>query len=339
MTLHASPPSPETLVQAAFEMEPIDLPVDYGVRRSDTPENEILITKAGLKVGPLFGVPNPDGPFGQQSWLASYNDITLEEIARGAPKPPKDVVKQMQADGLLDSSGNIIQEAGKQAGYIPYQSYIYGKTPNQLVPASQYKFGPNAKDAIILEGVNFLFRPQTQLIAEAVQTLLFRRLPPDDRIRTYGAMIFGAFRPQPALFWAGMTAETLQQAAIPLNIPLSPRLMGVSRARSEFGAHRKGAVPHQPLELDIVMSSLVHVVDSLQEEHPSRRHLEGDLRRGLKTTLQETHLEELYISDTKQRTARAMDDPYHIGETLVSMTPYRSGPFHIPLPKLGSAEE
>ena len=51
----------------------------------DIPENraEVAAARLARKVGPLFGVPWPDGPFAGRTWVCDYAKITLSEIARG----------------------------------------------------------------------------------------------------------------------------------------------------------------------------------------------------------------------------------------------------------------
>ena len=68
---------------------------------------EIPETRAGVvparlarKVGPLFGVPWPNGPFGRLTWVSDYGRITLTEIARGAPLPTRAQAGDLHGPGV-----------------------------------------------------------------------------------------------------------------------------------------------------------------------------------------------------------------------------------------------
>ena len=57
------------------------MPVDYEHLSGKHPRAQVVPTHLAYNVGPLLGVPNPDRPFGEASWLSSFNDLTLEELS------------------------------------------------------------------------------------------------------------------------------------------------------------------------------------------------------------------------------------------------------------------
>ncbi len=308
-------------------MEPIDLPVDYGALPEKPPRHEILEKRIAENIGPLLGVPNPDGPFGEMSWLSTYEGLHLEDIRRGAPKPPSDMVGQMMTDGLLDNAGNILSPNRIPQGFIVHERYVYGKVPNPIVAASLNRFGPDTKAASLLAGTNMLLRGQTALLTEACQTDTFKELPPAIRVRTYGAMMLGVCRPQPLLITTGIGAQNVQKASLPTAFGISRKLNHSKnpRARCEIGGEKnEKAAPRQPLIFDVIDSSMTHLANSLRDHRSLRPgfDIEHALTYALHGVLRGLKLKESYDPETERRTARAVESPKTVGERFLRLTPH-----------------
>lgn len=321
-------PVPKELVNAALSGEPFNMPVDYQALPDSPSREEVVAVRLAKNVGPLFGVPNPNGPFKEMSWLSNYDELRLAEIGRGARgslKPSREVITQMKAQGIIDNS----DERGIEntPGYVVFERYVYGKTPNDIVRATLNTFGPNVKAAVTLTGINYLFRPQTHTLTEAIRSETFQGLRPDQKMRAYGAMVFGVYRPQPSLFIAGMIARNIQRASLPLWVPSAPHLEGRPLADSEVRAiyERDEQDDHGPTNLAVIDDTMQSVIESLPaDSFPTNLDIKTILVDGLIKVLKKvTALEEYYNPLTERHTAYATIAPSMIASAFLNLTPFK----------------
>lgn len=219
----------------------------------DVPEARARIVPARLarKIGPLFGVAWPEGPFGDRTWVSDYSRLTLTEIARGAPVAGRDGRAAAPHQGWT-----IAERAGLTAD---------GATlPNEIANATLNRFGPDTKAAVVLTGVNVLLEPLLAA-ADAVGDLLVddggAPLPRPDRLAGWIAVVLEVFRSQPALFAAGIRARAIQRhLCTTWELPLSPATVG-PLTRCEISAPTAGRAVSRPAELDLVDLGLRRLLD------------------------------------------------------------------------------
>ncbi|MFC0438065.1 hypothetical protein [Kutzneria buriramensis] len=212
----------------------------------DIPEDRARIVAARIarKIAPLFGVVWPDSPFGL-TWVCDYPALTLAEIGRGAPLPPR--------------SGGPVADRAVVAGPRRADGKPE-KLPGELANATLQRFGPEAKAAVVLTGANRLLAPVTAAIGQAM-TVLGPALPPRLRLAGWAGMVLEAFRSQPALFAAAIQARAIQRAMLEgWALPVPRTLSGRPFARCEIGA-TPGAgwvagSPLSPVDLDVVDHTL-----------------------------------------------------------------------------------
>lgn len=233
--------APNELIDAALANEPIELPVDYRPLVDKRSKNERVATRIAQNVGPLLGVPYPHGPFGEASWLRPISEVTLQEVARGAPAPSSKTVKEQRIPTSPDSRWEWVGDT------------IYGDTPNNIGAATTNKFGPEAKNAVILTGINRLLEPQTAAIDRAVRSDPFKKLSTEERLHAYVGMLFGVYRPQPFLVETGFAVRAMQRILGPtLHLPLSPSLKNTQFARCEFPSVEGTDRPILPFDLELI---------------------------------------------------------------------------------------
>src|SRR5436190_12668864 len=112
----------------------------------DIPENraEVAAARLARKVGPLFGVPWPDGPFGGRTWISDYARITLSEIARGAPLPTREQAARLTRPD--DGAWTMVDRIGVAGSHAVL--------PNEIANATLNRFGPDTRAAVVLTAVN-----------------------------------------------------------------------------------------------------------------------------------------------------------------------------------------
>lgn len=206
------------------------------------PEDRAGIVPARLarKVAPLFGVAWPDGPLGSRTWVSDFGRITLSEIARGAPLPPRGRISETKASGDA------------------FVDRFVGSTramPNEIANATLNRFGPDTKAAVVLTAVNSLLGPVRDAI-DAVPDLVDadgRPVHPCLRLAAWAGLVVEVFRSQPALVAAGIRARAIQRPLTRLwDLPLAPAAASVPLTRCEIGARNTGITPSSPRDLDIV---------------------------------------------------------------------------------------
>ncbi|WP_322761936.1 hypothetical protein [Frankia sp. Cr2] len=213
---------------------------------------EIVPARLARKVAPLFGVPWEDGPFGDAAWVSNFVDITLTEIARGAPLPVRSRVAGLTAGrkewALVDRIG------------LPP---VAGSLPNEIANATLNRFGPDTKAAVVLTAVNRLLDPLRDALDETIPLLVDETgapLTPGLRLAGWAGVLVEVFRSQPALLLAGILARSIQRPlTTALEIPLAPTVARERLTRCEISAPRTASAPTQPRDLLIADATFRHL--------------------------------------------------------------------------------
>ena len=245
-------------------------PFTASVPDVEVPRSDIVAARVARKVGPLFGIVWEQGPFGC-TWVCDFGTVTLAEIARGAPYPPRDVQAAMDEKA---PPGAARREAGAPGGgftgptawrlasravWTPRR----GPTPGAITHATLNRYGPDTKAAVVLTGANRLLRDVTAAIASVCRSLADQDAAPEIRLAVWAGLVLEAFRGQPALVAAAVQAREIQRAlTTPWGEHLWLRGLDAS-ARCEFGAagiaDREGAAadnPHRPTRFELIDATL-----------------------------------------------------------------------------------
>lgn len=205
---------------------------------------EIVPARLARKLAPLFGVPWPDGPFGERTWVSDFGRITLSEIARGAPLPTR-----ARAGELADRDVQGWEFVDRVA--------VTGGTatlPNEIANATLNRFGPDTKAAVVLTATNRLLDPVTEAITLALPTLVDdggRPVSPGLRLAAWAALVIEVFRSQPALVAAGIRARAIQRPlTLVWDLPHAPGAADVPLTRCEISAPATTTAPTRPRDLD-----------------------------------------------------------------------------------------
>jgi len=246
--------------------EPVH-PLSAAVPDSEVRRSEIVATRLARKVAPLFGVVWENNPFGC-TWLCDFSALTLAEIARGAPYPPRDIQSAMDAtvarpEGPDDGPAEVLtwSRAGR-AIWTPRR----GPTPAAIAHATLNRFGPDTKAAVVLTGANRLLQDVTRAVANVCSYLTDGGISPELRLAVWAGLVLEAYRGQPALIVAAIEARAIQRA---LTIPWTGQVSLLGQddwARCEIGATagpgpdpsitRRPADPHQPVSFDLFDATL-----------------------------------------------------------------------------------
>jgi len=233
----------------------------------EVPRSDVVAARLARKVGPLFGIVWEQNPFGR-TWVCDFGSVTLAEIARGAPYPPRDVqacLDQPPAPtATADRPGSDADDltewrlAGR-AVWTPRRR----PTPAALTHATLNRYGPDTKAAVVLTGANRLLREVTTAVAGVCRDLVSKDIAPELRLAVWSGLILDAFRAQPALVAAAIQARAVQRA---LTTPWGQHLWlrGLTdSARCEFGALGVGDAsgdtdrPQEPTRFDLVDATLL----------------------------------------------------------------------------------
>ncbi|CAL9642244.1 hypothetical protein SUDANB95_06348 [Actinosynnema sp. ALI-1.44] len=193
--------------------------------------SELVPARLARKVAPLFGVPSEQNPFRPLTWVCDFTTITASEIARGAPLP----TRAAQAE---------LRERAHDGEWVVHDRAVVPTSgralPNEIVPATVNRFGPDTKAAVVLTATNVLLAPVTEAIATALPLLRAGdggELPTVQWIAAWAATAVEVYRSQPALVVAAIKARAIQRES--LSAPLFPwadRLASRPKARCEIGA-------------------------------------------------------------------------------------------------------
>lgn len=198
----------------------------------------VVPARLARKVGPLFGVAWPDGPFGSRTWVSDYGRITLSEIARGAPLPARGQASAADGDDTF-----VSRFAGPAH-----------QLPNEIANATLNRFGPDTKAAVVLTAANELLGPVRDAITSVPELVDVDGLPahPALRLVAWAGLVVEAFRSQPALVAAGIRARAIQRPLTLLwDLPVAPCSAGVPLTRCEIGAPHGTVATSCPRDLDV----------------------------------------------------------------------------------------
>jgi hypothetical protein len=221
------------------------LPVDLsGVtqRRSET------WLRLAHRIGAFFGVDLGQAPAGQ-TWVMKYDALTVAEIARGGPLPPREwhAARHAGAKAPLGDSPLLprgtwwIAEHGLVRGIGDGEPQVGGLLPvrggvHEIAPATTGRFGPDRKAALVLSGANELFAGLLPVVREVMTAVIGNPpvLHPRLRLALWAILTEEAYRSQPALFAAAVQARTIQRV---LTLPWGP-VTGTDSplARGEYGS-------------------------------------------------------------------------------------------------------
>lgn len=195
----------------------------------DIPESrgELVPARIARKVGPLFGVPWPAGPFGSRTWVSDYGRITLSEIARGAPLPTR-----AQARALVAADG-AEWEVRERVAVTSGASTLPREIPNTTLN----RFGPDTKAAVVLTAVNRLLAPVTDAVDTALRIVAETGGPSAQlRLAAWAGVVLEVFRSQPALVAAGIRARTIQrELVVSWRLPRAGSIADLPLTRCELG--------------------------------------------------------------------------------------------------------
>jgi hypothetical protein len=189
-------------------------------------------------VGPLFGLHAVDTPHGR-SWICDYDRLTLKEIGRGAPTPPK--------------------------GADEWNRGIPDPLPG-LTSTALNNFGPDTKAATVLTAANVLHRRFADDLAVCLEVAVAaahaasRRVPPVVLLALWSAGVITAYRSYPLLVVNALKARAVQRALIAgWTVAIPP---GLSSAPSEYGPPlpRPAAEgDHAPSTFDVLDRTLAKI--------------------------------------------------------------------------------
>lgn len=252
--------SPSEIIDQTLSPTPPLWPVSYDHLAALDTRDDTVPNRLATNIGPLLGVPYPDGPLGNRCWFGDYSKLTLGEIGQGVPRD------------VLDDTGGPL------------------KGTNVIVPATLHKYGPSAKHAVALTGVNRLFEPQTKIVEKMLQSPEFGQLSDRDKVRSWSGAILGTLWCQPLLFTAGVTASVLQNVLRPNELPVAQSIADQLRARCEIqspGSYHPAA--HDPFEFHVIHDSIFTLAKTLGIEMDAGGHrtwlLRNDLHRTITRTL------------------------------------------------------
>ncbi len=167
--------------------------------------------RIGRKVAALFGIaggPSDSDAGAGRVWLASYSELTLNELLLGGPQRMKIGHPHVIDTGVFGSATHGVRAT--PATDVDTAPNL-GPIGNEAIsPALVRGYGPDPKAAVTLTGVNEVLRPLTEALIGVLTRLAF----PDARLLMgTTAMLLGeAFRSQPLLILAGVQASRIQRA-------------------------------------------------------------------------------------------------------------------------------
>jgi hypothetical protein len=236
----------------------------------EVPRSDVVATRIARKMAPLLGVAWDQNPFGC-TWVCDFGSITLAEIARGAPYPPRNVQWAMDEEAAQENSvaGNgSAPKDDSNPGWRLADRAVWtsqrAPTPTAIAHATLNRYGPDTKAAVVLTGANRLLQDVTAAVGSVCEQLAASGASVEVRLAVWAGLVLEAFRGQPALVAAAIQARAIQRA---LTTPWGEHLwlpgLGKS-ARCEFGAASiepgspgQGTPdPQSPTELDLIDSTL-----------------------------------------------------------------------------------
>lgn len=191
---------------------------------------EVVPARLARNVAPLFGVASSANPFAPLTWTCDFNQITISEIARGAPaitRTRADRELALPPEGWATHGRAVVAARG-------------AALPNEIINATTNRFGPHTKAAVVLTASNVLLEPVASAMRAALALLCGDdggRLPLGLRIAAWASAAIEVYRSQPALVRAAMKARTIQRESMDSpGFPRVSRPAGQEPARCEIGA-------------------------------------------------------------------------------------------------------
>jgi hypothetical protein len=180
----------------------------------DIPESRAGLVPARLarKVAPLFGLVWAQSPHGL-TWVSEYGKITLSDMARGAPGPPRSEAVALERT-VAPGESRVVDRA-----VVTHRPAGGGKPeplPNEIANATLTRFGPDTKAAVVLTATNLLLAPVTAAVTAAVSFIEQEGdiYPWRLRLAAWASLVLEAFRSQPALFAAAVRARSIQRSLL-----------------------------------------------------------------------------------------------------------------------------
>ena len=255
----------------------------------EVPRSDVVAARIARKVASLFGVAWEQSPF-DFTWVCDFGSITLAEIARGAPFPPRHVQSAMdeEATRVRSPAGNGSARPGHSgrpaspgdpapssvsaskgepsAQWQPADRAVWtfrrAPTPAAIAHATLNRYGPDTKAAVVLTGANRLLQDVTAAVASVCEQMAGNGVGVEVRLAVWAGLILEAFRGQPALVAAAIQARAIQRA---LTTPWGEHLwlpgLGKS-ARCEFGATTQEPGSPGPDAHDAQSPTRFHLIDS-----------------------------------------------------------------------------
>jgi hypothetical protein len=246
----------------------------------EVPRSDVVAARIARKVAPLFGVAWEQSPF-DFTWVCDFGAITLAEIARGAPFPPRHVQSAMDQETapVKSPAGNGSARPGPPASPAwparkdepipPWQAvdravwtFQRAPTPAAIAHATLNRYGPDTKAAVVLAGANRLLQDVTAAVASVCEQMASNGTGVEVRLAVWAGLILEAFRGQPALVAAAIQARAIQRA---LTTPWGEHLwlpgLGKS-ARCEFGASTQEPGSRRPDAHDAQSPTRFDLIDS-----------------------------------------------------------------------------
>jgi hypothetical protein len=241
----------------------------------EVPRSDVVAVRIARKVASLFGVAWGQSPF-DCTWVCDFSNITLAEIARGAPFPPRHVQSAMDEEATREkrqagnestrsASGLSMRTDGPSRAWQAVDRAVWTlqrtPTPTAIAHATLNRYGPDTKAAVVLTGANRLLHDVTAAVAGVCDQMVASGTSVEVRLAVWTGLIFEAFRGQPALVAAAIQARAIQRA---LTTPWGDHLWLPGRgmsARCEFGATvpesvAPGPDAQSPIRFDLIDSTL-----------------------------------------------------------------------------------
>jgi hypothetical protein len=208
------------------------------------------------KVGPLFGVRWEHEPFGR-TWVCDFATVTLAEIARGAPMPPKEEQTRLDA-GEPPRRGAGTADAWRLVGRAVWTP---GKlvAPTTLANATLNRYGPDTKAAVVLTAANRLLEDATSAVTAVCGHLSRQGTSRSLALAVWAGLTLEVFRGQPALVVAAIQARAVQRSLTTRwGSQVAVGNLGSTAARCEIGARpaEEGADPWQPVSFSLIDDTL-----------------------------------------------------------------------------------
>ena len=224
------------------------------LRRAD-----VTPTRLARNVALLFGVDIPENPVAA-TWVSEYSALTVAEIARGAPLPPRRSNKESAVPAgrwaLIDRA--VVK--GKDAGgaFDPTWKEVAGC--DEIAAATLNRFEPDTRAALVLTGVNELFDTVHPVFRDVIDVVGVSEdgepLADFMRVAVWAILVTEVYRNQSAVFSAAVKARAVQRATEVRWRPHVPAKFAHDVARTEFDARPETSTTS-------IAPATVHIFDEM----------------------------------------------------------------------------